>query len=230
MLGGAELRMGLEARLLKREGHQASIAVNLHSGLSDWAQALQKDGIPIFDYDPEPICESWWWYRKHPFWDQHLLKPLRLRYKSWLLFRSINKIIAKHQASNLFAKTTPDLVNISVPWSGFETTRLYLAHIHNLPVVMMVHNAFTKFEWPPSYRKLYLRAFSSVRGIYAVSQSALEYFVDLYGDFIRPGTVLRVIHNSVDTQRFRPDTVKRFTARKMLNIPLMRLSLDLSVA
>ena len=220
MLGGVELRMAVEARLLKREGHKASIAINLYPGLREWAQALRKDGISIIHYDPEPICESWWWYRKHPFWDQHVFKPQKLRYKIWMACRLINKIIAKRQAFNLFSRTSPDLIHISVPWSGFEITRLYLAHLYNLPIVMMVHNAFPKFEWEPCYRKHYLPAFSSVRGIYAVSQSALDYFIDLYGEFIRPKTVLHVIHNSVDTLRFKPDVSKRVAARQRLNIPM----------
>ena len=220
MLGGVELRMSLEARLLNRVGHRASIAINLHPGMNAWAQALREDGIQVIHYDPEPIFENWHWLRKYPFWNRDIFNRLGLSYKIWRVCRSINKVIAKRQASALFACTTPDLVHISVPWSGFETTRLYLAHIHNLPIVMMVHNSFTKLKWTPWYRKHYLAAFSSVRGIYAVSQSALDYFVNLYGEFIRPNTLLNVIHNSVDTQLFKPDTSKRIAARQKLNIPL----------
>ena len=219
MLGGVELRMSLEARLLEREGHKASIAINMHPGLKGWAQALRNDGIPVIHYDPEPIFEDWWWFSKYPFWDQYIFKALKLRYKIWRVCRSINKFTAKRQAFTLFCRTTPDLVSISVPWSGFEATRLYLAHVHNIPTVMIVHNAFPKFEWSSWHRKHYLAAFSSVRGIYAVSDSALDYFINLYGDFIRPKTVLHVIHNSVDTVRFKPDGSKRLAARKKLNIP-----------
>jgi len=220
MLGGVELRMALEARLLTREGHKASIAINLHPGLNEWAQALRSEGIPIVHYDPEPVFEGWWWYRKYPLLDRYIFKPLNLKYKAWIIGRSLNKIIANRQAFKLFSRTSPDVVHISVPWSGFETTRLYLAHVYNLPIVMIVHNAFPKFEWSPWHRKHYLAAFSSVRGIYAVSQSALDYFVDLYGEFIRPHTVLHVIHNSVDTMRFKPDASKRVAARQRLNIPM----------
>ena len=72
MLGGVELRMSLEARLLRRIGHSAAIAINLHPGLNAWAQELRQDGIQVFDYDPEPIFENWYWLRKHPFWDRDI--------------------------------------------------------------------------------------------------------------------------------------------------------------
>ena len=164
MLGGVELRMSLEARLLNRVGHRASIAINLHSGLNAWAQALREDGIPVIDYDPEPIFENWYWLRKYPFWDRDIFDRLGLSHKIWRVCRSINKVTAKRQASALFSRTSPDIVHVSVPWSGFEATRLYLAHRQNLPIVMMVHNAFPKFEWSPWHRKHYSAAFSSVRG------------------------------------------------------------------
>ena len=230
MLGGVELRMSLEARLLNRVGHRASIAINLHPGLNAWAQALREDGIQVIDYDPEPIFENWYWLRKYPFWDRDIFNRLGLSHKIWRVCRSINKVIAKRQASTLFARTAPDIVHVSVPWSGFEATRLYMAHRHNLPIVMMVHNAFPKFEWSSWHRKHYSEAFSSVRGIYAVSQSALDYFISLYGEFIRPGTILNVIHNSVDTKRFKPDHLKKQAVRQKLDIPEAHPSSDLSAA
>ena len=219
MLGGVELRMSLEARLLSRVGHSASIAINLHPGLNAWAQELRQDGIQVFDYDPEPIFENWYWLRKHPFWDRDIFDRVGMSYKIWRVCRSINKVIAKRQAAALFDHSAPDIVHVSVPWSGFEATRLYLAHRQNLPIVMMVHNAFPKFEWSSWHRNHYVASFSSVRGIYAVSQSALDYFVGLYGEFIRPGTLLKVIHNSVDTKRFKPDHSKKLTVRQRLGIP-----------
>ena len=220
MLGGVELRMALEARLLKRVGHKVSIAINLYPGLNEWSQTLRNDGIPVNHYDPEPIFEQWWWYRKHPFWNRYIFEPLNVNYRVWSFCRWMNKFIAKRQASDLFSRTTPDLIHIAIPWSGFETTRLYLAHAHKLPIVMSVHNAFPEAGWSTWDRKHYLAAFSSVRGIYAVSQSALDCFVNLYGDFIRPKTALHVIHNSVDTVRFKPDASRRAAARKKFNVPM----------
>jgi glycosyltransferase involved in cell wall biosynthesis len=85
---------------------------------------------------------------------------------------------------------------------------------------MIVHNSFPKFEWSSWHRKHYQESFASVRGVYAVSQSALDHFVELYGDFIRAKTVLETIHNSVDTARFLPDARKRRQIRERYGIPM----------
>jgi glycosyltransferase involved in cell wall biosynthesis len=218
-LGGVELRMALEARLLKREGHPATVALNLHQGLVKWAQGLRAEGIPVIHYDPEPIFEDWWWLRKHPVFEKGVIRRFKLQHKFWKTFRPINKRIARRQASALYERTRPDLVHISIPWSGFEATRLYLAHCRRLPIALVVHNAFPKFQWSPWHRRHYRESFESVRGVYAVSRSALDHFVDLYGEFIRPGTVLRAIPNSVDTDRYQPDASKRVATRRRLGIP-----------
>jgi len=220
MLGGVELRMGREARLLARSGYTPNIAVNLHSGLTEWAHELGRSGIPIVNFDPPPVFEGWLWRRKLPLREASLLKRFKLEYKTWLAVRSINKIRARQVFRKTILKSTPDLIHIFIPWSGFETTRLYLSHIYRLPIILSVRNAFPKFNWSPWDRRHYREAFHSVRGVYAISQSALDLFKDLYSEFIRTKTVLRVIHNSVDTNRFKPDTTKRQATRKKFNIPM----------
>lgn len=142
-----------------------------------------------------------------------------MEYKIWLVARSINKIRARQVFRKTILKSKPDLIHIFIPWSGFETTRLYLSHVHRLPTILSVRNAFPKTNWSPWHRRHYQEAFHSVRGVYAISQSALDLFKDLYGEFIRAETVLDVIHNSVDTRRFIPDRTKRKTLRDALCLP-----------
>ena len=220
MLGGVELRMGLEARLLKRFGHSPSIAINRHAALADWAERLERDGIPVVDFDPPPYMEDFWWLRRLPPWSRSILRRAKFEHKAWRIARSINKIRSIRTARLMFTAAGPHLIHIFIPWSGFEASRLHLAHCNGLPVILSVRNAFSKNGWSPWHRRHYSEAFHSVRGIYAISQGALDHFMSLYGDFVQPHTFRTVIHNSVDTVRFAPDPTKRAAMRKKLKLPI----------
>ncbi|MFZ7127489.1 MAG: glycosyltransferase [Desulfobacterales bacterium] len=217
-LGGVELRMGREARLLARAGYEPGIAVNLHPQIADWSEGLRSDGIPVHDYHPAPFLEDWLWLRENPFWDAAVWRRFRLRHKLWRIARRAMKPKARRYAREHYQSTRPDLVHLFLPWSGFEATRLFLAHDNHLPVVLSVRNAFPKCRWSDWHRQHYRAAFSSVHGVYAISRSALDLFVDCYGEFIQAHTVLEVIHNSVDTDRFFPNPDRRRILRQEFNL------------
>ncbi len=219
MLGGVELRMGLEARLLKQNGYLPSIAINRHAALDEWADELQKEGIPVVDFDPPPFMEGWWWREKLPIWSRTALQRAKIEHKTWRVARSVNKFRSMRMTRQTFAGKKPDLIHIFIPWSGFEGSRLYLAHYGRFPIILSVRNAFRKSGWSPWHQNLYSEAFQSVRGIYAISQGALSHFMDLYGNFVQPPTIKKVIHNSVDTSIFVPDLNKRTAMRRRLNLP-----------
>ncbi len=62
-------------------------------------------------------------------------------------------------------------------------------------------------------------AFRSVKGVYAVSDSAMRHFLDLYRDMLAPQTRLAVIPNGVDTDTFTVSPERRVLARKQLGLP-----------
>lgn len=196
-LGGVELRMAVEARLLSRVGYSPRIAINLHPSLMEWANALAHENIPVCDFNPAPFMEKAW---------------------RW---RHLNKLHAKYIGARFLRGQKADLVHVFLPWTNFGGTRLWLAHHCDLPSVISVRNAFRRESesWTPWHARHYKEAFRSVRGVYAISASALEHFLDVFGEFLLPGTVMEVIHNGVDTGRFRPRPEMRAGARHALGLP-----------
>jgi len=222
-LGGVELRMALEARLLLRAGYSPSVAINLHPPLWDWAEDLARNNIPVFDFDPPPFMEEWMWMRKNKMLEAKLIS--RFLYSLWRISRIKNKLKGKYFSARFFRQKRPDLIHIFLPWTDFGGTRLWLAHYCRIPIVLSVRNAFIPHSWNKWDSRHYKEAFGSVRGVYAISASALSHFLDVFGKFLRPGTVLDVIHNSVDTHRFRPNPDRRASVRDALGLPQQALVL-----
>ncbi len=79
-----------------------------------------------------------------------------------------------------------------------------------------------RFPWKPSATGSgpgWKEAFRSVKGVYAVSDSAMRHFLDLYRDMLAPQTRLAVIPNGVDTDTFIVSPERRVLARKQLGLP-----------
>ena len=216
-LGGVELRMGLEARLLQRAGYGAAVGINLYPALQNWVADLEKDAIPAFDYDPPPFMEKWWWWRKTKLSRSGFLA--RGQDLLWRVARRKNKYFARSLSRQFFERNRFDLNHIFLPWTDFGGTRLWLAHYNRVPAVLSVRNAFRPATWAGWVAAHYREGFQAVRGIYAISQSALDHFMGVFGDYVLPGTVTEVIHNSVDTRRFNTDDATRAAARRRLELP-----------
>jgi glycosyltransferase involved in cell wall biosynthesis len=194
--GGVEMRMGLEARFLMKEGYFPAVGINKHPLLAEWIDVLERDHIPVYDFDPPPFMERWRW-------------------------RTLNKLRAKRFAARFFRRYRPDLVHVFLPWTTFGGTRIWVAHFSGIPSVLSVRNAFWGGSeiWSPWHIRHYEEAFRSVRGVYAISSSALDNFLNIFGKFIQPDTLMEVIVNGVDTVRFQPNAVHRVKARETLGIP-----------
>ncbi|MDC8756853.1 glycosyltransferase [Janthinobacterium fluminis] len=199
-LGGMELRMGQEARLLAGAGYASTLAVRRFPGFDAWADALRAQGVGVAVFDPPPVFEQWRW-------------------------RRLNKWRARLGAARQLRRHRPDLVHVAFCWHTYGASALWLAHDCGLPCVLSVHNAFPPAEMSAWHRPLLAAAFTSVRGIYAVSDSAMQHFLALYADYIGPATRLAVIPNSVDTQRFVPSAAARAAARTALQLPQQALVL-----
>jgi len=216
-LGGVELRMGLEARLLQKAGYGTAVGINLYPALQNWVAGLEKNDIPALDYDPPPFMEQWWWWRRSRL--SRFAFLARGQDLLWRYARRKNKFFAKVRSNTFFKRQRFDLIHIFLPWTDFGGTRLWLSHYNRVPAVLSIRNSFRPATWAGWVAAHYREGFQAVRGIYAISQSALDHFMGVFGDYVLPGTVTDVIHNSVDTRRFKTDDASRAAARRRLGLP-----------
>lgn len=192
-LGGLELRLADEARLLKEHGHWPQLAISPFPGAATWFKSLRAEGLELAGFEPPPFFEQWQWRR---------LNLLRAR----LLHR--RRLLA----------LTPDLMHVAFAWTGTGGSRLWLSDSCGVPSVISVHNAFPRASLSPWGTGLMRQAFRSVRGIYGVSDSALHQFLDIYGPFLGSSTITSTVHNFVDVARFRPNPAARQRTRAQLGI------------
>jgi len=192
-----ELRSIDEARFLAQSGYQCFLAISRFRGRDTWLNQILKDtpSFTRFEFEPPPFFEEWNWRRRN----------LLISRLFWLYRLRYAKI---------------DLAHIFYAWTQEGGSRLWLCHQAGIPCVLSIHNAFPLTSFSSWHRRLSDESFASVRGLYAVSQSALDHFVAIYGSWIRDQTILEVIPNFVDVSRFVPSSIIRQETRKILNIPL----------
>ncbi|MET0266184.1 MAG: glycosyltransferase [Duganella sp.] len=197
-LGGMELRMAQEVRYLQRSGYAATLALRPFDGLELWSQRLAAEQISLALFAP-PLFFEQWSGRRRQRWCARWLAARRLR-----AFRA-------------------DLVHVAFCWTHYGASILWLAAHCRVPAVISVHNAFPMTAISAWHAPLLHQAFSGVRGIYAVSASALSHFMAIYQPYIVAGTRLAVIPNPVDVERFQPSAEKRDAARQRWNLPTQAL-------
>lgn len=194
-LGGMELRMAQEVRYLRPAGYTGVLALRQFEGLDSWSQRLAREQITVAQFGPPPFFEGPWRWRQLRYWRARWLAPARLR-----AFRA-------------------DLVHVALCWTHYGASMLWLARHCGLPAVISVHNAFPPPGFTPWHDKLLRQAFCGVRGIYAVSESAMRHFMAAYQPYIVASTRLAVIPNGVDVELFKPSLATRMQTRQRLNLP-----------
>jgi glycosyltransferase involved in cell wall biosynthesis len=192
-LGGMELRMAQEARLLEAEGWRSIVATPRFAGYDKWMGALRADGIETSVFDPPQFLEQWPWRRT---------RQLGARVMGAWGMRALR----------------PDLVHIAFCWTSYGASLLWLASHCKLPAVISVHNAFPLTTLAPWQVPRYAAAFQSVRGVYAVSDSALRHFMANFGALLPAAARTCVIPNCVDPTRFVPSAARRAATRARLGI------------
>ena len=193
-LGGMELRMAQEAKVLGASGYDSVLALRRFPGFQAWVRGLRAQHLQVCVYEPPLFLEHWAWRR----WNQ-----LRARVSgAWRLRR-----------------LRPDLVHVAFCWTSYGASILWLARQCRLPAVISVHNAFPLEAFSDWQRPRLQEAFHSVKGVYAVSDSAMRHFLDLYRDMLPPQTRLAVIPNGVDTDTFIVSPERKVLARKQLGLP-----------
>lgn len=160
-LGGMELRMAQEVRYLRAAGYDGGLAMRPFAGVAEWAQRLAGEQIRLVEYEPPLFFEQWEWRRLN-LWRARLLAGRRLR-----AFRA-------------------DLVHVALCWTNYGASVLWLARHCRVPAVVSVHNAFQPTSFNAWHQPLLRDAFGGVRGIYAVSESAMTHFMALYQPYIAP--------------------------------------------
>lgn len=193
-LGGMELRMAQEARFLQAGGYTATLALRKFPGRENLFAQLRTERLPFASLTVPPFFEEWRWRRTNK-WRAALHTSVQLR------------------------RQRPDLVHVAFCWNSYGASALWLARHCRLPAVISVHNAFPPAEFSDWHRPLLRDAFSTVRGVYAVSRSALEHFICLFDGYLPAGVRTAVIPNCVDTVRFCPGEARRLAARTSWGIP-----------
>lgn len=193
-LGGMEMRMAQEARFLNAAGCTSALALHRFPGSDAWRKDLRAERIDASVLSMPLFFEEWRWRR----------------FNRWRALLWTGRALRRYRA---------DLVHVAFCWTGYGASALWLTQRCGLPAVISVHNAFPPTEYGEWHRKLLVQAFSTVRGIYAVSESALQHFMALYHPYVQSGTRLAVIPNGVDTRRFRPSPSLRAEARRGWQIP-----------
>lgn len=193
-LGGMELRMAQEVRYLQQDGYAATLALRPFDGLDTWSQRLAAEQIGVAVFDPPDFLERWPG-RRRQLWRARWLAPARLR-----AFRA-------------------DLVHIAFCWTNYGASVLWLAARCRLPTVISVHNAFAPATFDRWQHRPLRQGFASVRGVYAVSVSAMEHFLAIYRPYLPRDVRLAVIPNPVDMARFRACDGARRSARLRWGLP-----------
>lgn len=193
-LGGMELRMAQEARFLAGAGHRGALALRRFPGFDHWAQGLRAERMEVSVFDPPRFIEQWPW-------------------------RRVNQWRAAWQGARRLRRYRADLVHVAFCWTNYGASALWLAYRCRLPAVISVHNAFPPAELGAWQHGWLMQAFSAVRGIYAVSASAMRHFLAIYLSYIPIDAKLAVIPNSVDTARFQPSASVGAATRLRYGVP-----------
>ncbi|MBB5369832.1 MULTISPECIES: glycosyltransferase [unclassified Janthinobacterium] len=193
-LGGMELRMAQEARVLDAAGYHSMLALRRFPGFQAWAQGLKAEQLRVSIYEPPLFIEHWAW-------------------------RRVNLLRAKLLGAWRLRRYRPDLVHVAFCWTTYGASILWQARQCRLPTVISVHNAFPLETLSAWQQPLMREAFRGVKGVYAVSLSSMQHFLALYRDWLAPGTRLAVIPNGVDTDRFIVSLARREQARRQLRLP-----------
>ncbi|WP_074973933.1 glycosyltransferase [Nitrosospira multiformis] len=191
-----ELRLADIAGLLAKGGHIPLLGLSPFPGRDLWLDRVLTENPTFsrFEFDPPPFFEEWAWRRRN----------LALARTFW---------VPKLRHAGI------GLAHIFYAWTFEGGTRLWLCHKAGIPSVLSIHNAFPNVQLTPWHERLTRESFVSIRGLYAVSQSALDHFISIYGAYLRDKTATQVIPNAVDVSRFIPSPDIRHQTRFELSIP-----------
>jgi glycosyltransferase involved in cell wall biosynthesis len=186
-----ERRIEAETKLLAQQGHQVFVATPHFPKLSQWQRDIRSAGGKYIYWRPYKFIER-----------QHLAPPFRWLARLGVLMLRYYRI---------------EFAHLALPWNFFGISLAYVLSAAKIPFVMAAHCKFDSKTLPPAALPLAKQALHSLRGVYAVSTPVKDAFLWLYQDLIPPGTPVEVIHNGIDTDRYRPDAAVRQALRERLS-------------
>jgi glycosyltransferase involved in cell wall biosynthesis len=163
-------------------------------GLAAWRGRLRAEGMRVVRHAPPQVFERWRWRRLRLWYARLAWLPMQWRGR-------------------------PRMVHVALCWNSYGLSCLWGAGRRGVPAVLSVHNAFAAEAPHPWYRALLHEAFQTVRGVYAVSPTAMERFLAVYRPYLPAAARLAVIPNCVDTRRFAPSADARTAARVRWRVP-----------
>lgn len=111
-----------------------------------------------------------------------------------------------------------DMAHVFLCWTTYGLGILWAIARAKIPAMVSVHNAFPFTEFTAWHRSLLPDTFTTTQRIVAVSDSALQLFLDNFSKYLPASTVTEVIPNAVDTDRFKPKPELRQGARERLGL------------
>jgi glycosyltransferase involved in cell wall biosynthesis len=193
-LGGMEWRLAQEAATLAHSGYACLLALPRFPGHARLAVAAAAQGVPLRRMVAPEFLEQWRW-------------------------RRARRAAAALAGTASLRRLRPDLVHVAFCWTAYGASRVWLAQRCGVPCVVSVHNAFPPAQFTPWQERQVAAAFAAVRGVIAVSGSALAHFMATYARHLPAAVRCAVIPNAVDSQRFLPCPIRRRGARARFGIP-----------
>jgi len=182
-MGGMELRMIQEAKLLVSLGAKVSVLCPFFEGADHMERQLFELGVPLIPFKSPDLFSNW--HYRH--------------------INYLKVIFSKRLLSNLHF----DLVHIFFSWTDQGLDPLYLASRAGVPAVASVHNAFPYSQFSHWHQKRLREAFKTFKGFYGVSNSSKVMFLKNFENYFKCDSISSAIYNPVDTDRFLPDIQAR---------------------
>lgn len=128
-------------------------------------------------------------------------------------WRWVRLLRARWGTAHRLRAARPDLMHIALSADNMEL--LWLASHCKVPVVLSVHEAPAPTRLAAWHIRLYNHAFRTVRGVVAVTPTAMAAFMDNFKRFLPAQARLEVIADGVDAAHFAPNP----HARAALGLP-----------
>ncbi len=183
-----------EASYLKEAGFEVIVATQEFEERPMLEDALASIGVRVRTLAP-PAFLSDWPRRHYEFCRALLYRP------RWL-----------HSGDF-------DLARVCMPWSNRGLENIWLCNRAGIPVIVSAHNTFPGGNLQTAWHARHLvKAFSSVKGLVALTGESLDGFNKAFGNYLSTATIQRVIPNAVDTGKFVASNEARVDLRDRLGI------------
>lgn len=192
--GGMEVRMQQDAEMLLRRGWRPAISTPPFPERASWDDDLRRVGVEIKRIPYPYLFERW-------------------------QSRHMQALKARFLTTPLLTRQVFDLAHVFLCWTTYGLGMLWAIAAAGIPAIVSVHNAFPKTTFSDWHKRHLSTAFSTTRKVLAVSQSAMDHFLNNFADYLPAAVSIQVIPNPVDTDRFTPKPADRESTRQRLGVP-----------